>query len=205
MEKLLKIQTRLVATKDKPNDFGGFTYRSAEDILAKVKPLLAENNCFITLSDEIVEVGGWHYVKATAMFTDIEAGQSTFTTGFAREVESRKGNDAAQITGACSSYARKYALCGLLAIDDAKQDPDSNEQTKTRQKAEQAEEYAPKKVAASKLKVLQQLAQTAGVSEQTIMEEYGLAKLEDINEQQYADAVMKCGSTKEANTITEVV
>ena len=126
--KLLKIQSELKAPKNQRNNFGGYNYRSAEDILEAVKPLLKENNCQLTLSDEIVAVGDRIYVKAIATFTD---GENEITaTAFAREAETKKGMDESQITGTASSYARKYCLNGLLLIDDTK-DADTNEYQKT--------------------------------------------------------------------------
>lgn len=119
MKELLNIQQQLKAPKNQRNKFGGYNYRSCEDILMAAKPLLAENKCVLTIVDDIVCCGNRIYVKATATITNAE-GQSVSTTAFAREEESRKGMDASQLTGATSSYARKYALNGLFAIDDNK-------------------------------------------------------------------------------------
>jgi len=129
MKELLTIQTSLNAPKDKQNKFANYAYRSAEDILGAVKPLLKETGCTLTLTDDIVLIGDRFYVKATATLANKE-GEKVSTTGFAREAEVKKGSDDAQITGACSSYARKYALCGLFAIDDSKADPDNADNTK---------------------------------------------------------------------------
>jgi len=118
------IQSELKAPKGQTNKFGGYSYRSAEDILEAVKPLLNKYNCFLTVSDEIVEVGGRVYVKATATVHESHSDPIALTTAFAREAEVKKGMDDAQITGSASSYARKYALNGLFAIDDTK-DPDA--------------------------------------------------------------------------------
>ena len=120
--KLKIIQSDLVAPKNLENKFGNYRYRSAESILEAVKPFLQAVDAILTLSDEIIEVGGRIYVKATATF--FANGESIITTAFARETESKKGMDEAQVTGACSSYARKYALNGLFCIDDTK-DPDA--------------------------------------------------------------------------------
>lgn len=115
---LLDIQARLKAPKGQTNNFGHYKYRSAEDILEAVKPLLKENGCFLTISDDIVMVGSRIYVKATITLS--KNGETIHTTAFARESESKSGMDASQITGAASSYARKYALNGLFCIDDTK-------------------------------------------------------------------------------------
>lgn len=120
---LMNIQSKLVAPKGQWNKFGGYAYRSAEDILNAVKPLLAENEATLTLTDEPILVGDWHYIKATATFKASDEEQTV--TGYARESESKKGMDCSQITGTASSYARKYALNGLFLIDDNK-DADTN-------------------------------------------------------------------------------
>ena len=122
MGKLAKIQATLIAPKGQYNSFGKYHYRSCEDILEAVKPLL--DGATLTISDEMVEVGGRVYVKATATFIDGVISHST--TAYAREQEERKGMDAAQITGAASSYARKYCLNGLFLIDDTKDADTSN-------------------------------------------------------------------------------
>jgi len=120
MKKLLLIQKELRAPKKQFNAFGKYNYRSAEDILEAVKPLLFEQNYIITITDELVNLGDRYYVKATATIKDAESEDSTSVSAFAREEETKKGMDGAQITGSASSYARKYALNGLLAIDDNK-------------------------------------------------------------------------------------
>jgi hypothetical protein len=143
-EKLNRIQVELKAPKDKLNKFGGYNYRSAEGILEALKPLLKTYGVYVTLSDEIVEVGGRVYVKATAKLCERVGGgaaevfenSAISVTAYAREAESKKGMDEAQVTGATSSYARKYALNGLFLLDDTK-DADTDEyalQTKTEPK-----------------------------------------------------------------------
>ncbi len=125
-QKLQGIQSSLKAPKGQTNKFGGYRYRSAEDILTAVKPLLAEWQCSLVITDEMVEVGGRVYVKATVVLASTLEGSeySINVSAFAREAEAKKGMDDAQITGSASSYARKYALNGLFAIDDTK-DPDA--------------------------------------------------------------------------------
>ena len=117
MKELIAIQSKLKAPKTQFNKFGGYKYRKAEDILEAVKPLLAEQKCILIITDDIVMVGNRTYVKATAIIKN-EKGERIETTGWAREEETKKGMDGSQITGASSSYARKYALNGLFAIDD---------------------------------------------------------------------------------------
>tara|TARA_R100000278_G_scaffold120653_1_gene103294 strand:+ start:922 stop:1377 length:456 start_codon:yes stop_codon:yes gene_type:complete len=129
-EKLQGIQSSLKAPKGQTNKFGGYSYRSAEDILTAVKPLLAEYACTLVISDDIVGVEGRVYVKATAVLAESESDYSIQVQGFAREAESRKGMDDSQITGSASSYARKYALNGLFAIDDTKDADATNDHGK---------------------------------------------------------------------------
>lgn len=134
--KLSEIQKNLKAPKNQRNNFGGYNYRSCEDILEAVKPLL--NGLILTISDDIVEVGGRVYVKATARISDGE--NIIENSAFAREAETRKGMDDSQVTGATSSYARKYALNGLLCIDDTKDADATNtheKDFKPQQKAQQ--------------------------------------------------------------------
>ena len=147
-EKLMTVQTKLRATKGQYNSFGKYSYRSCEDILEALKPLLAEVGAIINITDEIkvigdnfetmeVEdkktgeksvrlVGRRFYIEATAMFIDVETGDSIVARALAREDETKKGMDLAQVTGSVSSYARKYALNGLFAIDDNKDSDATN-------------------------------------------------------------------------------
>ena len=123
-EKLKSIQMELKAPKQLPNKFGGYSYRSAEQILTALKPLLEKYSILMTMSDEIVQIGDRYYVKATVAVTDVETSSSCFVTAFARETAERKKYDDSQLTGAASSYARKYALGGMFLVDDNK-DADS--------------------------------------------------------------------------------
>lgn len=133
-EKLTKslgdVQFKLKAPKGQVNSFGHYNYRSCEDILEAVKPLLHEAGLTLTLSDDVIAVGNRVYVKATATVTD--GAESISNTAFAREAESKKGMDDSQVTGTASSYARKYALNGLFAIDDTK-DADTDEYSRRTQ------------------------------------------------------------------------
>ena len=159
-EKLLAIQTKLKAPKGQYNSFGKYSYRSAEDILEAVKPLNAEQGVLLTITDEIKEIGGRVYVVATATVSD---GTDTLqVSAFAREPENKKGMDESQITGATSSYARKYALNGLYAIDDNK-DADTDEH-------KQQQDNAPKKQPAQKQQQKQQQQQEKGFTEQELHE-----------------------------------
>ena len=125
MKELLQIQSELKAPKGQFNAYGKYKYRSCEDILEAVKPILKKNNCTLLLSDSLIYVGERYYIKATATLINAE-GKSVSTEAYAREEETKKGMDASQITGASSSYARKYALNGLLCIDDNKDSDTTN-------------------------------------------------------------------------------
>ena len=125
-EKLLKIQSSISVPKNQHNKFGNYDYRCCEDILSALKPFLEETKCTLTVNDELVLIGERYYIKSTATLIDCESGESIFNESYAREEESKKGMDASQITGTASSYARKYALNGLLLLDDVK-DSDTNE------------------------------------------------------------------------------
>lgn len=135
MQKLINIQSELKAPKSNYNKFGDFYYRSCEDILEAAKPLCAKYGCVLLLSDEIEHIGDRYYIKAKAELVDCENNSKICVTALARETESKTKQDAAQLTGSASSYARKYALNGLFCIDDAK-DPDTDENTKQRQEAD---------------------------------------------------------------------
>ena len=125
MKELVNIQSKLKAPKGQYNSFGKYKYRSCEDILEAVKPLLKENNCVLTIADDIILVGDRFYVKAIVTLKN-SSGETVTTTAFAREEESKKGMDGSQVTGASSSYARKYALNGMFCIDDTKDSDTTN-------------------------------------------------------------------------------
>lgn len=149
-DKLMKIQSELKAPKGQFNNFGKYKYRSCEDILEAVKPLLKQEGLVLTLSDEMVCVGNRNYVKATvnlwenfdSVKSEPELAKKCITvTAYAREEENKKGMDGSQITGAASSYARKYALNGLFLIDDAKDSDATNDHGQ--KKSTKVEDYPP--------------------------------------------------------------
>lgn len=125
-QKLATIQQKLKAPKSQYNSFGKYAFRNAEDILEAVKPLCAETGTLVLLSDEIMNIGNRFYVKATAALIDAETQAQITVPAYAREEEEKKGMDGSQVTGASSSYARKYALNGLFAIDDTKDSDTTN-------------------------------------------------------------------------------
>lgn len=134
-EKLAQIQSKLFVPKGQNNDFGGYKYRSCEDILKAVKPLCEEVKTVLYMTNELIEVGGRNYVKASVVLQDLESEEFILSSAQAREEETKKGMDGSQITGSSSSYARKYALAGLFCIDNEKDSDATNEKTKNMETA----------------------------------------------------------------------
>lgn len=127
MTALLKVQQKLKAPKDKTNSFGGYKYRSCESILEAVKPYLMEEGLLLTITDEVVSIGDRFYIKATATVQSIEGDEAPIkVSAYAREEDAKKGMSSEQLSGSCSSYARKYCLSGMFLLDDSK-DADSDE------------------------------------------------------------------------------
>ena len=137
--KLLSIQQELKVPKGRNNRFGGYNYRSTEDILTALKPLLKKYNTMLTITDSIEQIGDRYYVKATVCLEDVEAETGVSVSGYGRETLERKKYDDSQLTGAASSYARKYALNGLFLIDDSA-DPDTYEDDPEELDRQEAEE-----------------------------------------------------------------
>lgn len=162
LEKLLNVQSKLKAPKSQRNDFGKYNYRNCEDILESVKPLLAETKATIILTDKLLLVGERYYIEATARFIDVETGEEVSNNAYAREEEVKKGMDGSQITGSASSYARKYALNGLLDIDDTKDSDTTNNETNKCTKEQ-----------INKMRELQ-------VIEGNILKKFKISKLEDL-------------------------
>lgn len=197
-EKLLKIQTELKAPKSKYNDFGNFNYRSCEDILEAVKPLLDETKSTLYISDNVCEIGGRIYVEATVCFVDLQLPdvQPICVKAFAREPLSKKKMDEAQITGTASSYARKYALNGLFLIDDVK-DPDTNEyKTEIEKKSDISvlDEY----VTAEQCVKLETLLKKADVTSDKFCEAYKISIISELPAKQFDSAVRKLETTIKA-------
>lgn len=189
-EKLLTLQQKLKAPKGQYSDFGGYYYRSCEDITEAAKPLLEEVKAVLLLTDEIVTVGGRIYVKAVAKLVDAESDGCVEVNGYAREAESRPKFDVAQLTGTASSYARKYALNGLFALDDTK-DADAlppAQQAAGSQKPGNNAKPA-EKVTSHQLGQLQALAKQKGVAVDSIVAGYKLNSLQDMDGRQWAQAM----------------
>lgn len=174
MKRLIEIQNKLKVPKGNFNSFGKYKYRSAEDILEAVKPLLAEQGLSMIISDDVFVIpNGWVYIKATVRIYDDENTLIAENSAFARESETKKGMDASQITGTASSYARKYCLGGMLLVDDTK-DADTDEYH------EQTSERVP---AMSELKGLFDTSLTAKEKKDTL-EHYGVSELKDLSDDQ---------------------
>lgn len=125
-KKLMQVQAELNCPKDLFNKFGNYSYRSAESILESLKPLLKKYTAVVNISDDLILIGERYYIESTASFIDADTGEKVEVKALAREEENKKGMDASQLTGSTSSYARKYALNGLFAIDDTKDSDSTN-------------------------------------------------------------------------------
>ena len=186
-QKLLSIQTELKAPKNQFNSFGNYSYRSCEDILEAVKPLCKRENVLLTLSDTIKHVGERYYVEATATLYDVETDGCISVSAYAREEETKKGMDSSQITGAASSYARKYALNGLFNIDDTK-DSDSTNEGEGKHKTSPKPKAEPKNDYQSQLKELMDNSKgkiTGTMIAETIEKKFGKRKANDLNLEQF--------------------
>ena len=145
-KKLIEVQTKLKAPKNQYNSFGKYSYRNCEDILEALKPILKEVGATIIISDEVVPVNERYYVKATVKFIDTETGEVVEASANAREEDNKKGMDSSQLTGSTSSYARKYALNGLFAIDDTKDSDFTNTHDKEKKTLEVISEAQAKRM-----------------------------------------------------------
>lgn len=193
-EALRNIQSKLNAPKNQYNSFGKYSYRSCESILEAVKPLLKENNAEVVLTDEIIEIAGRVYVKATAIFTaeDID---EVIVTAYAREPENKKGMDESQITGTASSYARKYALNGLFLIDDNKDADTDEHQIERNARADKKARAEDPKISTEKIEQLENIANDANVSIEAICKRFNLATLQDMTISQFASAIRMLEAT----------
>ena len=189
--KLALIQQELCAPKNQYNSYGKYNYRSCEDILEGLKPCLEKVGCALTITDEIVQVGERYYVKATATLHDNETDKKISNVAYAREELTKKGMDASQITGAASSYARKYALNGLFCIDDVK-DADARDNRQKEAKAQKQAEAEIQNIENSvideiKAKALIERCTKESVDISTVLEFCEKKTLEEITEKLYSD------------------
>lgn len=195
-EKLLIIQSKLKAPKSQYNSFGKYAYRNAEDILEAVKPLLLETKTVLNISDDVVMVGDRYYIKARVTLSDTESTDLYSVQAFAREEESKKGMDGSQVTGAASSYARKYALNGLFAIDDTKDSDSTNQhgkgetvetRTKTQTKVPNKQKAQPFDVN-KMVEVIKTTAENLSMTDEELSDfidaEYSVKTLEQLSREQ---------------------
>lgn len=187
-EKLLHVQQNLKAPKSQYNKFGDFHYRSCEDIQEAVKPLLAEVKAVLLTGDEIVQIGSRFYIKATATFQDTESPECVSNTAYARENEEKPKMDAAQITGSCSSYARKYALNGLFCIDDSR-DPDTQEQKAPVAPAQNKGTRSGQQVSKEELDALCREAERTGTDLSKVCARYKVRSIKELSPEQYQRAM----------------
>lgn len=185
--KLMNIQQELKAPKGQYNSFGKYAYRSCEDILEAVKPLLKKEKVVLTISDELQYIGNRYYIKATATLIDTESEATISNSAYAREEETKKGMDGSQITGASSSYARKYALNGLFGIDDNKDSDTTNIQSK--------EEKEDKKISPKQMELIQKYYQGENLIK--LLEVNNLDKLEDMSINKASEILSKLFKKKD--------
>ena len=185
--KLMNIQQELKAPKGQYNSFGKYAYRSCEDILEAVKPLLKKEKVVLTISDELQYIGNRYYIKATATLIDTESDATISNSAYAREEETKKGMDGSQITGASSSYARKYALNGLFGIDDNKDSDTTNIQSK--------EEKEDKKASPKQIELIQKYYQGENLTK--LLEANNLENLEDMSINKASEILSKLFAKKE--------
>ncbi len=187
-EKLLNVQTELKAPKGQFNAFGKYKYRSCEDILEALKPVLNKYKLTFFINDEIVEVNNRNYVKATITIINIEKPDEQIqTSALAREEETKKGMDGSQITGASSSYARKYALNGMFMIDDTKDSDSTNTHGKDKTEQEKVKDFLN-----SRNGMIEKLSEyVKGDKLERMLKNYGVNELFEMKDEQLKDACKK--------------
>ena len=193
---LAQIQSEIIARKDQINNYAGFKYRTAEGILAEVKPVINKYGFYIKLSDEVKQIGGSLFLETKAELLDNSGQVVISSSAVALHEEARKGMSPAQLSGATSSYARKYALCGLFGIDDAEQDLDAlvthgknNNNKQAQQNSQRQQAYSV--VTAEQAQILQELIDAAGVDIQRFLAAYQCNSLGSFNAAYYDDAIAK--------------
>ena len=203
-EKLAAIQQELVAPKGQRNDFGKYNYRSCEDIESAVKPLLKKYKASLMMDGgEMKCIGERYYMTVKVLFIDLETGENIFTTATVREEEQKKGMDATQVSGACMSYARKYALAGLFLIDNEK-DADTNDYTKKRNDAIEEEKHESEIefirkaiISEDKAKILRKMCETESVSIEKMCSLYKVNSIEELTEEKLANINQHWNKVKE--------
>jgi len=191
MKELVLIQQELKVPKSQTNAFGKYKYRSLEDILESLKPIMAKHKCFLIINDEITLIGDRYYVKATATLHN-DDGQTIVCSALAREDNDKKGMDLSQLTGATSSYARKYALNGLFAIDDTKDADATNEHGSMPQQPIQP----PRKINQIEGENIMELIEQTGSDLDKLCNNYKVQTISDLSLPQYQDAMKKLQAKK---------
>ena len=185
--RLHEIQTTVHVAKDKRNEFGGYNYRTAEGILSAIKAALNEGET-ITCTDNVVEVAGQIFVASTATITLADGVQHS-CTGWAMHPLTKKGMDPSQITGSASSYSRKYALSGLVALDDGSADPDGT--------SKPVENQGPQRISPDQFRKLRDMAVEADVAQETICEAFGISALPELAALDFPRVIKKLEKTIE--------
>ena len=189
MERIIKIREELKCPKNQYNSFGKYSYRSCEDILEAVKPLLTKYELSLTISDDIVQVGERYYVKTTCRIHDKEGKEIISNTAYAREEEEKKGQDGSQITGTSSSYARKYCLNGLFLIDDTK-DADTDEYTKeTSKETKSKKEVKVEPITQDQVKLIHTLINGNEELHRKTINHYGVDSVKDMSKAQANECI----------------
>lgn len=197
--KLMEVQQELIAPKNQYNSFGKYNYRSCEDILEGLKPCLKKVKAAIQIMDAIELIGDRYYVKATAIFADCESGETIINTAYARESDDKKGMDASQVTGATSSYARKYALNGLFAIDDVKDADTRDNRTEERKDEKKSKQTAATKIDSKYVDSIIAKCEKENVNPMVICGHFGIKSLEDMTFAQYKDMASNWEQIKSGN------
>lgn len=189
--KLLEIQSRLFVPKGQTNSFGNYNYRSCEDIEKVIKPLCMEYNCVLRFWDSIQEVGGRLFLKANLQLFDIDSRTNVMSFGWAEIGEGKKGMDPAQLTGACASYARKYALAGMFLIDNEK-DPDATNKHGKDSKEEEVHDT----ISAQQINAINAELERTGVSESKILDSVKKKGLHELTQADYVSLMKRLNATK---------
>jgi hypothetical protein len=190
--KLLEIQTRLFVPKGQRNEFGKYDYRSCEDIEKAVKPLCLEYNCTLTLQTFIEEYAGRLFVKATACLYDNEINKGVVANGYAEIGENKKGMDQAQLTGAATSYARKYALAGLFLIDNEKDADATNKHGK-----DSKEEEVHDTINATQMNAIYAELERTGIAESVILDSVKKKAVQDITQEEYVGLMKRLNASSD--------
>lgn len=196
----MEVQQTLIAPKNQYNSFGKYNYRSCEDILEGLKPCLKKVKAAVQIMDSIELIGDRYYVKATAIFADCETGETIINTAYARESDDKKGMDASQVTGATSSYARKYALNGLFAIDDVKDaDTRDNRAEEYKEEEKKSKQTSATKIDSKYVDSIVSKCSKENVNPMVVCAYFGIKKLDDMTFAQYKEMASNWEQIKSGN------